>query len=123
MATGDNILTAIAVGKDCNILNKDLKKVYFGDLDEVKGEKKIIWRDADMLEQEQSDVLDEGSIYKRRNSVTQDIFEGSSASRRNSMIKQNFPDSEIKLEAPLLKAKERLDLVKEHSVRTAATDG
>lgn len=55
--------------------------------------------------------------------MTQDIFEGSSASRKNSLIKQNLPDLDIKLEAPLLKAKERLDLVKEHSIRTAATDG
>ena len=55
--------------------------------------------------------------------MTQDIFEGSSASRKNSIIKQSLPDLEIKLEAPLLKAKERLDLVKEHSIRTAATDG
>lgn len=39
------------------------------------------------------------------------------------MTKQNIPDTEIKLEAPLLKAKDRLDLVKEHSIRTAATDG
>ena len=52
MATGDNILTAIAVGKDCNILSKDLKKVYYGDLDEVNGISKIVWRDSDMLEQE-----------------------------------------------------------------------
>ena len=37
MATGDNILTAIAVGKECNILNKDLEKVYFGDVHEVGG--------------------------------------------------------------------------------------
>jgi hypothetical protein len=38
------------------------------------------------------------------------------------MVKQNQIESEIKLEAPLLKAKERLDLVKEHSIRTAATE-
>jgi cation-transporting ATPase 13A2 len=32
MATGDNILTAIAVGKECNILSNDLVNVYFGDI-------------------------------------------------------------------------------------------
>jgi len=32
MATGDNILTAIAVAKECNILNVDLYNVFYGDL-------------------------------------------------------------------------------------------
>ena len=34
MATGDNILTAIAVAKECNILSVDLNSVFFGDLTE-----------------------------------------------------------------------------------------
>ena len=31
MATGDNTLTAISVGRDCNILDKE-QEVYFGDI-------------------------------------------------------------------------------------------
>jgi len=34
MATGDNIVTAIAVGKECNIID-DSNKVFMGDYDEV----------------------------------------------------------------------------------------
>lgn len=34
MATGDNILTAIAVAKECNIISVDLNNVFFGDLNE-----------------------------------------------------------------------------------------
>ena len=38
MATGDNILTAIAVGKECNILSNDLANVYFGDMSDENGQ-------------------------------------------------------------------------------------
>ena len=38
MATGDNILTAIAVGKECNILSNDLVNVYFGDMSDENGQ-------------------------------------------------------------------------------------
>jgi len=39
------------------------------------------------------------------------------------MSKQKELDAEIKLGTPLLKAKERLDLAKEHSIKTAETEG
>jgi len=39
------------------------------------------------------------------------------------MSKQKELDAEIKLGTPLLKPKERLDLVKEHSIKTAETEG
>ena len=38
MATGDNILTAIAVGKECNFLSNDLANVYFGDMSDENGQ-------------------------------------------------------------------------------------
>ena len=38
MATGDNILTAIAVGKECNFLSNDLVNVYFGDMSDENGQ-------------------------------------------------------------------------------------
>ena len=38
MATGDNILTAIAVGKECNFLSNDLVNVYFGDISDENGQ-------------------------------------------------------------------------------------
>jgi cation-transporting ATPase 13A3/4/5 len=39
MATGDNTLTAISVGRDCNILNLD-HDVFFGDIIEDK----LLWK-------------------------------------------------------------------------------
>lgn len=41
MATGDNTLTAISVGRACNILGKDVK-VYFGDIDNNR----LVWKGA-----------------------------------------------------------------------------
>jgi len=38
MATGDSILTAIAVAKDCNILSKNFETIYYGDIEMKNGE-------------------------------------------------------------------------------------
>jgi magnesium-transporting ATPase (P-type) len=46
MATGDNILTAIAVAKECNIIDgeTDKKDVYIGDIKRGRdGKDKITW--------------------------------------------------------------------------------
>ena len=43
MATGDNVLTAISVAKQCKILNPD-KPVYLGEkVTDENGESKISW--------------------------------------------------------------------------------
>jgi magnesium-transporting ATPase (P-type) len=42
MATGDNVLTAIHVGRECGIISHDAE-VIFGDLDD---DNKLIWRQA-----------------------------------------------------------------------------
>ncbi|KAL4505178.1 hypothetical protein ABPG72_016245 [Tetrahymena utriculariae] len=45
MVTGDNALTAISVGRQCQILDEK-KRVYFGDLSDDPTEKeKIVWKD------------------------------------------------------------------------------
>ncbi len=41
MATGDNVITAIAVGKECNIIT-DSVKVFLGD---IKDNGKVYWRE------------------------------------------------------------------------------
>jgi magnesium-transporting ATPase (P-type) len=38
MATGDSILTAIAVAKDCNILSKNFETIYYGDIEMKNGQ-------------------------------------------------------------------------------------
>jgi magnesium-transporting ATPase (P-type) len=38
MATGDSILTAIAVAKDCNILDKNFETIYYGDIEIKNGQ-------------------------------------------------------------------------------------
>ena len=38
MATGDSILTAIAVAKDCNILSNDYEIIYYGDIEMKNGQ-------------------------------------------------------------------------------------
>jgi len=50
MATGDNTLTAISVGRDCNILDKE-QQVYFGDIKDDK----VVWKSARALEVEAPD--------------------------------------------------------------------
>jgi magnesium-transporting ATPase (P-type) len=42
MATGDNLLTAVAVAKKCGILDPDLP-AYLGDLKEVNGKTRLNW--------------------------------------------------------------------------------
>lgn len=41
MATGDNIITAIAVGRECNIIH-EYNKVFLGEFDEEK--EKVVFR-------------------------------------------------------------------------------
>lgn len=54
MVTGDNALTAISVGRQCNIIHDD-QRVYFGDLDE---QNRLIWKDFDDYEK----VLDDENL-------------------------------------------------------------
>ena len=42
MATGDNLLTAVAVAKKCGILDSDIP-AYLGDLKEVNGKTRLRW--------------------------------------------------------------------------------
>lgn len=43
MATGDNILTGISVGKECNIIPQDIE-VFIGDLvKDPSGEERVSW--------------------------------------------------------------------------------
>ena len=52
MATGDNVLTAISVGRECNIIQPDVE-VFLGDLNsEGNG---IVWKSTKMSQH----VLDE----------------------------------------------------------------
>jgi len=44
MATGDNTLTAISVGRQCNIL-QEKQKVYFGDIENNR----IVWKNSNLL--------------------------------------------------------------------------
>lgn len=43
MATGDNILTAVSVAKQCNIINQE-NEVWIGDIEESNNNKKLIWK-------------------------------------------------------------------------------
>jgi cation-transporting ATPase 13A3/4/5 len=43
MATGDNILTAIHVARECNIITPN-SEVILGDVEVVRGEEKVVWK-------------------------------------------------------------------------------
>lgn len=43
MATGDNVLTAISVGRECNIIDAETE-VFLGDLRSENGADKIFWK-------------------------------------------------------------------------------
>lgn len=43
MATGDNVLTAISVGRECCIIDADLE-VFLGDLRVENGVEKVVWK-------------------------------------------------------------------------------
>ena len=49
MATGDSILTAIAVAKDCNILSKGFETIYYGDIEMKNGQPELIWKNSESL--------------------------------------------------------------------------
>ena len=42
MATGDNVLTAISVGRECNIIDAACD-VFLGDVKKVKGKDTVVW--------------------------------------------------------------------------------
>ena len=46
MATGDNVLTAISVARQCNIINSD-KTVWLGDIGTINNEQTIVWKSTD----------------------------------------------------------------------------
>jgi cation-transporting ATPase 13A2 len=46
MATGDNTLTAISVGRECNILDKN-QEVFFGDV----VERRLVWKSSKVLDE------------------------------------------------------------------------
>jgi cation-transporting ATPase 13A3/4/5 len=68
MATGDNTLTAISVGRECNILHGD-QDVYFGDVDNDR----IVWKKT--KGDQNADELD-GSVRGSVAHKPQDTFEG-----------------------------------------------
>jgi len=43
MATGDNVLTAISVGRECNIIDAETE-VFLGDIRKVGDAEKILWK-------------------------------------------------------------------------------
>lgn len=42
MATGDNMLTALSVGKKCQIIDSE-STVYLGEVAEIKGQNYLYW--------------------------------------------------------------------------------
>ncbi len=44
MATGDNVLTGISVGRECGIIDAE-SKVFLGDMrTDMNGVKRVIWK-------------------------------------------------------------------------------
>lgn len=43
MATGDNVLTAISVGRECTIIDSEVE-VFLGDLKTKDGVDSIVWK-------------------------------------------------------------------------------
>jgi magnesium-transporting ATPase (P-type) len=43
MATGDNVLTAISVGRECNIIDAETE-VFLGDVKKENGVEKVFWK-------------------------------------------------------------------------------
>jgi len=43
MATGDNVLTAISVARQCNIIAGD-KDVWLGDVTSLNGKQTVLWK-------------------------------------------------------------------------------
>ena len=59
MATGDNTLTAISVGRECNILKSD-QEVYFGDVENQS----IVWKSSKGL---QDEILEDEAVNDTAN--------------------------------------------------------
>ena len=61
MATGDNTLTAISVGRECDILNKN-EEVFFCEV--IDG--LLVWKSSSILEDENERKM---STHERSNSI------------------------------------------------------
>jgi cation-transporting ATPase 13A3/4/5 len=57
MATGDNVLTAISVGRECNIIDAETE-VFLGDIKTVGGVDQIFWKST----KSQSHRLEPGTL-------------------------------------------------------------
>lgn len=53
MATGDNVLTAISVARQCNIIESD-KDVWLGDIQTVNDQQVVIWKSTSFEVNEKS---------------------------------------------------------------------
>ena len=43
MATGDNVLTAVSVGRECHIINPSIE-VFLGDIAKINGKEIVQWK-------------------------------------------------------------------------------
>lgn len=61
MATGDNVLTAISVARQCNIINGE-KNVWLGDVDQNNNQQNVVWKSTDGKENNSVVSLGENSL-------------------------------------------------------------
>ena len=66
MATGDNTLTAISVGRECNIIKKQ-QEVFFGDVQNGQ----VVWRRAQGLDENEEKTPLVDTNIKSSNSILQ----------------------------------------------------
>ncbi|CCE78473.1 Piso0_001096 [Millerozyma farinosa CBS 7064] len=71
MCTGDNILTAVSVSRECELLEKSVQNVYFPVYQEGANETNLVWEDLNDSENKLDPILLKPLNSNIRNEVTQ----------------------------------------------------
>ncbi|KAL4505183.1 hypothetical protein ABPG72_016250 [Tetrahymena utriculariae] len=104
MVTGDNALTAISVGRQCQIVDEN-KRVYFGDIsDDPKLKNKIVWKDFENADK----ILNEDNL-EPVNGIQQYLEEG---------ILEIQEEKQIFEQAQILEEKERQSSLNNQKIKS-----
>ena len=110
MATGDNLMTAIAVGRNCGIIDSHMQtKLFLGDLELQAGKKVVIWKDitdVSVRSSEDSDhsINDLKSPLNLANEIDNDH------DSENELFEEKDIDAYVRLEDNVRRASPNFDI-------------
>ena len=114
MATGDNILTAISVSKECNLIEKNFD-MFFCELEKEQNDKEILkWYKIEMNDEDKENLKNNSWIFNQRqdnNNITNIDYDTSNAS-----LIELYPPEKILVDyKQIIKNKEKVKNVEKNN--------